>query len=140
MNVGSNIFAFFVFIHLLLFKMATAINALVLIDSDDAYFNLVYEIIIKNDWSNNKIIMSLLGESISALVAIKIKRRHDTITDQYNRIFMVKMTILFSAFIGFNYFQDKVSCIVANVNGMDGGFVGSACWIQGTVYGIITTS
>jgi len=75
--------------------------------------------------------MSLLGESISALVAIKIKRRYDTFTDQYNRIFMVKMTILFSAFIGFNYFQDKVSCIVANVNGMDGGFVGSACWIQG---------
>ena len=75
---------------------------------------------------------ALLGEGISALVAIKIKKRHDTFTDQFNRIFMVKMTILFSAFIGFNYFQDEVSCIVANANGMDAGFVGSACWIQGT--------
>jgi len=75
--------------------------------------------------------MALLAEGISALVAIKIKARHDGFADQYNRIFMVKICVLCSAFIGFNYFNDKVSCIIANSNGMGGGFVGSVCWIQG---------
>jgi len=75
--------------------------------------------------------MSMVAGSIKEIVSIKIKARHDSISDQYNRIFMVKMCIISSAIIGVNYFNDKVSCIVANSNGMDGGFVGSACWIQG---------
>lgn len=73
----------------------------------------------------------MLAASIQELVSIKIKPRHDGITDQYNRIFMVKICLICAAIIGVNYFSDKVSCIVANENGMDGGFVGSACWIQG---------
>jgi len=75
--------------------------------------------------------MAMLAASIQELVSIKIKPRHDGITDQYNRIFMVKICLICAAIIGVNYFSDKVSCIVANENGMDGGFVGSACWIQG---------
>lgn len=77
--------------------------------------------------------MSMVAGSIKEIVSIKIKARHDSISDQYNRIFMVKMCIISSAIIGVNYFNDKVSCIVANSNGMDGGFVGSACWIQGNL-------
>ena len=73
----------------------------------------------------------MLASSIQELVSIKIKPRHDSITDQYNRIFMVKICLICAAIIGVNYFNDEVSCIVANENGMDGGFVGSACWIQG---------
>ena len=75
--------------------------------------------------------MSLLTDTISGLVEIKIKPRQDSLTDQYNRILMMKLSILFSAFIGFNYFSDRVSCIVANSDDMDGDFVGAACWIQG---------
>jgi len=73
----------------------------------------------------------MLAASIQELVSIKIKPRHDGITDQYNRIFMVKICLICAAIIGVNYFSDGVSCIVANGNGMDGAFVGSACWIQG---------
>lgn len=73
----------------------------------------------------------MITSSITHLISIKIKPRHDSITDQYNRIFMVKLCLIASAIIGVNYFNDKVTCIVANSNGMDGGFVGSACWIQG---------
>lgn len=75
--------------------------------------------------------MSMVAGSIKEIVSIKIKARHDTVTDQYNRIFMTKMCIICSAIIGVNYFNDKVSCILANANGMDDKFVGSACWIQG---------
>ena len=75
--------------------------------------------------------MSMVASSVKEIVSIKIKPRHDSISDQYNRIFMTKMCIICSAIIGVNYFNDNVSCIIANANGMDGGFVGSACWIQG---------
>ena len=76
--------------------------------------------------------MALLAESISTIVAVKIKERHDSFTDQYNRLFMVKMCVLSSALIGFNYFHDSVSCIIANNYGLGKSFVGSACWIQGS--------
>ena len=75
--------------------------------------------------------MAILGDTISGLAKIKLKPRQDGLTDQYNRILMMKLSILFSAFIGFNYFSDRVSCIVANSDDMDGDFVGAACWIQG---------
>jgi len=75
--------------------------------------------------------MSLLTDTISGLVSIKLKPRQDGLTDQYNRILMMKTSILLSAFIGFNYFNDKVSCIVGNSESMDGDFVGATCWIQG---------
>jgi len=75
--------------------------------------------------------MSLLTDTISGLVSIKLKPRQDGLTDQYNRILMMKTSILLSAFIGFNYFNDKVSCIVGNSDDMGGDFVGATCWIQG---------
>jgi len=75
--------------------------------------------------------MSLLTGTISGLIEIKLKPRQDGLTDQYNRILMSKISVLFSAFIGFNYFNDKVSCIVGNSEAMDGDFVGATCWIQG---------
>lgn len=75
--------------------------------------------------------MAMLADSIGKIVSIKIKRRDDGVTDQYNRILMTKMCIVFSAIIGANYFSDKVTCIVANSESMGGGFVGSTCWIQG---------
>lgn len=75
--------------------------------------------------------MSILADSIEKLLSIKLKRREDGVTDQYNRIVMTKMCMLFAAVIGFNYFNDKVACIVANSDDMGGDFVGSACWIQG---------
>jgi len=75
--------------------------------------------------------MPLLTDTIGGLAKIKIKAREDGLTDQYNRILMTKISVLFAAFIGFNYFSDKVACIVANSESMKGGFVGATCWIQG---------
>ncbi|XP_065643173.1 innexin inx3 [Hydra vulgaris] len=75
--------------------------------------------------------MSLVANSIKEIISIKIKSRNDSVTDQYQRIFMTKICIVFAALIGVNYFNDKVSCIVANTNGMSDSFVGTTCWIQG---------
>lgn len=75
--------------------------------------------------------MALLTDTIAGLAKIQIKPREDGLTDQYNRILMTKVSVLFSAFIGFNYFNDQVSCIVANSESMKGSFVGATCWIQG---------
>lgn len=75
--------------------------------------------------------MGYIDESISKVISIKIKPRQDSASDQYNRILMVKMCILSSVIIGMNYFSDQVDCIIANTNGVGGGFVGATCWIQG---------
>ena len=75
--------------------------------------------------------MSLIAGSIKQILSIKIKTRHDTFTDQYNRIFMVRMCVVSSIVCGVNYFSDKVRCIINEENGLNAGFVGSTCWIRG---------
>ena len=82
--------------------------------------------------------MSLLADSVSAIIAIRVKKRHDSLSDQYNRLLMAKMCILCSLVIGFNFFSDKVTCIISKDSEEHGDayadFVGSACWIQGVAY------
>lgn len=75
--------------------------------------------------------MSIVDGNIKDILSIKLKQRHDSITDQYNRIFMVKMLIVFSIITSVEFFTDKVSCIVPLESFMNDDFVHSACWIRG---------
>ena len=69
--------------------------------------------------------------NLKDILTIKIKSRHDSYSDQFNRIFMTKIYLLASVLIGIDYFHDSVSCITTQATEMDAGFVHSACWIAG---------
>ena len=75
--------------------------------------------------------MSMITGNIKSLLKIKFKARHDNCTDQYNRIFMVKMAMISSMLLGLNWFKDTIKCVVPNFAGTDKGYVHQACWIQG---------
>ena len=75
--------------------------------------------------------MSMITGNIKSLLQIKFKNRHDNYTDQYNRIFMVKMAMISSMLLGLNWFKDTIRCTVPNFAGADKGYVHQACWIQG---------
>ena len=77
--------------------------------------------------------MSMITGNIKSLLQVKFKARHDTYTDQFNRILMVKMAMISSMLLGLNWFKDTISCIVPSIDkgGIDKGYVAQACWIQG---------
>ena len=75
--------------------------------------------------------MSMITGNIKSLLKIKFKARHDNYTDQYNRIFMVKMAMISSMLLGLNWFKDTIKCTIPNFAGIDKGYVHQACWIQG---------
>jgi len=69
--------------------------------------------------------------SIKSLLTIKPKSRSDDYTDQYHRIFMVKMSMVASLLLGLNWVNDAITCIIPGTAGISGGYVHQACWIQG---------
>ena len=75
--------------------------------------------------------MSMITGNIKSLLKIKFKARHDNYTDQYNRIFMVKMAMISSMLLGLNWFKDTIKCTIPNFAGIEKGYVHQACWIQG---------
>lgn len=75
--------------------------------------------------------MSLITNNIKNILNIKIKARHDSYTDQYMRIFMVKMCVVSSLVMGVDWFHDTVSCMVPQKSDLKPNFIHSACWIQG---------
>ena len=75
--------------------------------------------------------MSLITNNIKSILNIKIKTRHDSYTDQYLRIFMVKMCVVSSLVMGVDWFHDTVSCMVPQKSDLKPNFIHSACWIQG---------
>lgn len=75
--------------------------------------------------------MSMAATDIKGMITIKIKPRHDGHTDQYNRIFMVKLLMISSLIMGISWFQDSIHCIVPDSHKISGGFVSATCWIQG---------
>lgn len=75
--------------------------------------------------------MAMVATDIKGMLSITIKSRHDSHTDQYNRIFMVKLMLVSSLVMGISWYQDSINCIVPDSHGLSGGFVSSACWIQG---------
>lgn len=74
--------------------------------------------------------MGIAGD-VKDLLSISIKTRHDAYTDQFSRIFLVKLMMCAAFFTGMNWYSDKINCIVPESLGTDPGFVSSACWING---------
>ena len=56
--------------------------------------------------------MAMVATDIKGLLSVTIKSRHDSHSDQYNRIFMVKLMLVSSLVMGISWFQDSITCIV----------------------------
>jgi len=76
-----------------------------------------------------------MAGSITALLSIKIKARHDDYTDQVSRIIVVKILIVSSLVMGVDFFHDTVSCIPpthrTTSQQIPLKFIQSSCWIKG---------
>ena len=75
--------------------------------------------------------MTIITGNIKEILSIKMKPRHDDVTDQFSRIFMAKIFLISSLIMSVDFFSDRVSCIVPNDSNLSHDFVHSACWIQG---------
>lgn len=77
--------------------------------------------------------MSMVATDFKGLLKVSIKSRHDSHTDQYNRILMVKLLLVSSAIMGISWFKDSMNCMVPEFHAIsdDDKFVPGACWIQG---------
>ena len=65
------------------------------------------------------------------VMSIKIKTRHDGYCDQYNRLFMTKVLLMSSIIMAYDFFTDRVNCMVPKYNVLSNDFIHSACWISG---------
>ncbi|XP_057305804.1 uncharacterized protein LOC130644282 [Hydractinia symbiolongicarpus] len=68
---------------------------------------------------------------LKKMLQVNIKPRQDSYTDQFSRIFMVKMMMLTSAVTAISWMKDKLNCIVPKSHDINGAFVAKACWING---------
>ena len=75
--------------------------------------------------------MAGLVESVREILSIPEKTRYDSLSDRYNRIFMVKMLTVGTLFLGFNWYADRIHCIVSSTDHLSSDFVSEACWTQG---------
>lgn len=77
-----------------------------------------------------------VASDLKDIFTIRLKERQDAYTDQFSRIFMVKILLMSSILMGVDWFQDTVNCMIPNVDLHKVGeqFVHSACWIQGTQF------
>ena len=69
--------------------------------------------------------------AVKDILSIKIKTRHDSYSDQFSRLFMTKMLLIASLLMSFDYFSDRVSCMVHKESHLSKDFIHSACWISG---------
>jgi len=56
--------------------------------------------------------MAMVATDIKGMLSITIKSRYDSHTDQYNRIFMVKILMVSSLIMGFSWYSDSIDCII----------------------------
>lgn len=75
--------------------------------------------------------MVLVTGSLVPMLKIKFKARCDDYIDQFNRILMVKLSMIACIILGLHWFKDTLTCIIPGAGGIDGGFVKQACWIRG---------
>ncbi|XP_057309105.1 innexin inx3-like [Hydractinia symbiolongicarpus] len=78
--------------------------------------------------------MSVAATEIKDLFKIKIKPRHDSYSDQYNRIFMVKILLACTIVFGISWYKDKFNCVVPDSQSSSEdfySFVSTTCWVQG---------
>ena len=72
----------------------------------------------------------MLG-TLKDILTVTFKHRHDSYSDQFNRIFMTKMLLIASIVIGVDYFSDQVNCMIPDNSGHSKDFFNAACWITG---------
>lgn len=65
------------------------------------------------------------------ILKVSSKRRDDGYSDQYNRIFVIKILLVSSIITGVDYFSDSVNCMVPKTTEHDKAFFNTACWIAG---------
>ena len=58
-----------------------------------------------------------ITDSIKAILSVKIKPRHDSYSDQFSRIFMVKVMMIGALLVGLNWYSDKITCIIPGALG-----------------------
>lgn len=72
-----------------------------------------------------------IANDIKDMLSVSRKQRHDALTDQFSRVFMLKICMVATLFVGMNWYKDDITCVIHGTNGIDGGFVKQACWING---------
>lgn len=72
-----------------------------------------------------------IAADVKDMLSIKMKARHDSFTDQFTRILLMKLMLLGAFFIGMNWFSDKINCIIPGTSSFSGDFAQPACWING---------
>ena len=60
--------------------------------------------------------MSFATKDFKDIFKRKIKPKHDSLTDQYHRIFMVKLLLISSLVMGISWFKDSVNCLVPSMD------------------------
>jgi hypothetical protein len=75
--------------------------------------------------------MAMIATDLKGMLSINIKSRHDSHSDQYSRIFMVKLLLVCTIIMGISWYTDSINCIVPGAHGISGDFVSATCWIQG---------
>lgn len=75
--------------------------------------------------------MSGIIGGVVNLINIQIKSRPDSVSDQINRVFLVRIMLIGTLIVGLNWYRDRVSCIVPRDAAISPQFVSDACWIQG---------
>jgi len=70
-------------------------------------------------------------DDVKGILSVSIKVRHDGYADQFSRILMVRIMMVGALIIGLNWYSDGIKCIIPGSLGIDGGYVSSACWING---------
>lgn len=56
--------------------------------------------------------MSMIATDVKGILTIKFKPRTDHLTDQYSRIFMVKLLLACTVVTGISWYTDKMNCII----------------------------
>ena len=76
------------------------------------------------------------ASDLKDIFTIRLKKRQDAYTDQFSRIFMVKMLMISSIVMGVDWFQDTINCMIpaVDLHKVREQFVHSACWIQGMTH------
>ena len=73
--------------------------------------------------------MAIIDE-VTGILHIKIKPRQDSYSDQFSRIFLLKVMFIGALFTGISWYSDKINCLIPK-DQTDVSFVSSACWING---------
>lgn len=71
------------------------------------------------------------GDTLRALLVVKIKPRHDSYTDQISRIVVTKIFILASIIMSVDWFHGEMNCIPPKSSTLPLDFIHKGCWVRG---------